>query len=130
MRSVLNTQAAGCSQPESAPMRVTLSSRRLRLRRWRDEDRDAFAALNADARVMEFFPSRLSRVESDAMVDGTSTALACGLLKYPMWLPSSDSPDCRSNAFPPRSRPAWKSAGALPSRTGDTVMQPRRPDWR
>lgn len=46
-----------------------LSGDRLRLRCWREEDREAFAALNADPRVMEFFPSRLSRLESDAMVD-------------------------------------------------------------
>jgi RimJ/RimL family protein N-acetyltransferase len=49
---------------------VTLSGRRVCLRPWRDEDRDAFAAMNCDARVMEFFRSRLNRVESDAMVDG------------------------------------------------------------
>jgi RimJ/RimL family protein N-acetyltransferase len=49
---------------------VTLSDDRVCLRRWCDEDRDAFAALNSDARVMEFFPSHLSRVDSDAMVDG------------------------------------------------------------
>ena len=49
---------------------VTLSSGRICLRQWRDEDREAFAAMNADARVMEFFRSRLSRIESDAMVDG------------------------------------------------------------
>ena len=48
---------------------VTLSSVRICLRRWRDEDREAFAAMNSDARVMEFFRSRLSRIESDAMVD-------------------------------------------------------------
>ncbi len=48
---------------------VTLSSGRVCLRRWRDEDREAFAVMNSDARVMEFFRSRLSRVESDAMVD-------------------------------------------------------------
>src|SRR5438105_6268056 len=48
---------------------ATLSSSRICVRRWCDEDRDAFAAMNSDARVMEFFPSRLSRVESDAMVD-------------------------------------------------------------
>ena len=48
---------------------VTLSNGRLRLRRWRDEDREAFAAMNSDARVMEFFRSCLIRVESDAMVD-------------------------------------------------------------
>jgi RimJ/RimL family protein N-acetyltransferase len=47
-----------------------LSSGRLRLRQWRDEDRDAFAAMNCDPRVMEFFRSHLSRAESDAMVDG------------------------------------------------------------
>jgi RimJ/RimL family protein N-acetyltransferase len=49
---------------------VTLSSGRICLRRWRDEDREAFAAINSDTRVMEFFRSPLSRVESDAMVDG------------------------------------------------------------
>jgi RimJ/RimL family protein N-acetyltransferase len=48
---------------------VTLSGSRVCLRRWRDEDREAFAAMNADARVMEFFRSCLSRVESDVMVD-------------------------------------------------------------
>jgi ribosomal-protein-alanine N-acetyltransferase len=48
---------------------VTLSSGRICLRRWRDEDREAFAAMNSDRRVMEFFPSRLSRVESDALAD-------------------------------------------------------------
>jgi RimJ/RimL family protein N-acetyltransferase len=49
---------------------ATLSSGRICLRRWRDGDREAFAAMNSDARVMEFFRSPLSRVESDAMVDG------------------------------------------------------------
>lgn len=39
------------------------------LRPWRDSDREPFAALNADPRVMEYFPSTLTRVESDAMVD-------------------------------------------------------------
>ena len=49
---------------------VTLSSSRICLRQWRDEDRLAFAAMNADVRVMEFFRTRLSRTESDGMVDG------------------------------------------------------------
>jgi RimJ/RimL family protein N-acetyltransferase len=48
---------------------VTLSSDRLLLRPWCDEDREAFAAMNSDARVMEFFPSRQSRGDSDALVD-------------------------------------------------------------
>src|SRR5919202_1462463 len=42
-----------------------LRTARLLLRRWRDEDRAPFAAMNADPRVMEFFPGVLSRAESD-----------------------------------------------------------------
>ena len=42
---------------------------RVRLRRWREADRAPFAALNADPRVMEFFPSRPDRRQSDALVD-------------------------------------------------------------
>lgn len=41
---------------------------RLILRPWRDEDAEAFAALNADPAVMEHFPAPLSRVDSDAVV--------------------------------------------------------------
>jgi RimJ/RimL family protein N-acetyltransferase len=41
---------------------------RLRLRRWLPTDRESFAALNADRRVMEHLPGPLSRAESDAMV--------------------------------------------------------------
>jgi RimJ/RimL family protein N-acetyltransferase len=48
---------------------VTLTSGRICLRRWREEDRQAFAAMNCDARVMEFFPGRLNRRESDALLD-------------------------------------------------------------
>src|SRR2546425_5725103 len=55
---------------------VALSSGRVCLRRWRDEDREAFAAMNSDARVMEFFRSPLSRVQSDAMVDGIEKHLS------------------------------------------------------
>ena len=47
---------------------VTLSGGRVCLRPWRDQDRAPFAAMNADARVMKFFRSCLSRAESDAMV--------------------------------------------------------------
>ena len=46
-----------------------LVTERLILRRWRDEDREPFAALNGDPVVMEHFPARLSRTESDAFVD-------------------------------------------------------------
>lgn len=39
---------------------------RLRLRRWREADRQPFAAMNADPRVMEHFPAVQSRDQSDA----------------------------------------------------------------
>ena len=42
---------------------------RLILRSWRESDRDPFARLNADPRVMEFFPACLSREESDMLFD-------------------------------------------------------------
>jgi RimJ/RimL family protein N-acetyltransferase len=41
-----------------------LTTSRLRLRLWRDEDLEPYAALNADPRVREFFPSVLTRQES------------------------------------------------------------------
>jgi RimJ/RimL family protein N-acetyltransferase len=37
---------------------------RLRFRSWRDDDFEPYAAMNADARVMEFFPGVVSRDES------------------------------------------------------------------
>ena len=46
-----------------------LRTERLLLRRWRREDREPFAAINADPRVMQFFPTLLSRAESDARAD-------------------------------------------------------------
>jgi RimJ/RimL family protein N-acetyltransferase len=46
-----------------------LRTERLLLRRWRPADREPFAALNADPEVMEHFPARLTRDESDAFVD-------------------------------------------------------------
>lgn len=46
-----------------------LRTGRLRLRAWRDDDLEPFAALNADPVVMEHFPAPLSRSESDAFVD-------------------------------------------------------------
>ncbi len=38
------------------------------LRPWRDRDADAFALMNADQRVMEFFVAPLSRAESDQLL--------------------------------------------------------------
>jgi RimJ/RimL family protein N-acetyltransferase len=43
-----------------------LTTKRLRLRAWRESDLPAFAALSADPRVMEFLPKRLSIAECEA----------------------------------------------------------------
>ena len=52
-----------------------LRTGRLRLRPWRPSDRDPFAELNADPRVMRYFPARLSRDQSDALADRIETHL-------------------------------------------------------
>ena len=48
---------------------IELETERLRLRQWRRSDLDPFAALNADPRVMEFFPRPLTRGESDELAE-------------------------------------------------------------
>ncbi|QLF93004.1 GNAT family N-acetyltransferase [Pseudomonas sp. ABC1] len=48
---------------------IEFETERLSLRQWCPADREPFAALNADPRVMEFFPSALARDESDALAD-------------------------------------------------------------
>src|ERR1700733_6773756 len=47
----------------------SIGTGRLILRRWKDEDRAPFASLNADPETLVFFPSTLTRQESDAFVD-------------------------------------------------------------
>jgi ribosomal-protein-alanine N-acetyltransferase len=46
-----------------------LETERLLLRRWRDDDRAPFAALNRDPEVVEFLTGALTREASDAMID-------------------------------------------------------------
>jgi RimJ/RimL family protein N-acetyltransferase len=41
----------------------------LRLRGWRESDREPFADLNADPEVMEYFPAALTREQSDDLVE-------------------------------------------------------------
>lgn len=54
-----------------APIRTE----RLVLRQWADSDRAPWAALNADAETMRYFPSTLTRDEADAAADRFSAAL-------------------------------------------------------
>jgi ribosomal-protein-alanine N-acetyltransferase len=63
--------------------RNELSTARLLLRRWRETDRAPFAALNADPIVMEHFPDRLTRAESDEEIARIEAGFAtCG---YGLW---------------------------------------------
>lgn len=48
---------------------ATVRTARLRLRQFRDADREPFAVMNADPEVMEHFPGVMSREASDALVD-------------------------------------------------------------
>ena len=47
---------------------ICMETERLIMRRWRASDLEPFAAMGADPRVMEFFPSCLSREESAANI--------------------------------------------------------------
>jgi RimJ/RimL family protein N-acetyltransferase len=42
---------------------------RLLMRRWRDTDRDAYAAMNADPQVMRYFPATLDRAASNHSIN-------------------------------------------------------------
>lgn len=55
---------------------IELETARLRIRQWRDEDRDPFADLNADPRVMEFFPGPLDHSESNSLMERCRSLVA------------------------------------------------------
>lgn len=48
---------------------MSLSTRRLTLRQWRDADRAPFAQLSADPEVMEYFPATSTVADSHALVE-------------------------------------------------------------
>ena len=61
-----------------------LETERLLLRRWKESDREPFAKMNANPRVMEFFAGCLTREESDHFIDRAESDIenyGYGLLK-------------------------------------------------
>lgn len=48
---------------------IEFDTERLRLRQWQPSDREPFATINADPKVMAFFPSILDRTASDELAD-------------------------------------------------------------
>ncbi|BCH31973.1 N-acetyltransferase [Mesorhizobium sp. L-8-10] len=53
-----------------------LRTERLILRNWEERDRPLFHRINSDERVMEFFPFRRDRAQSDALFDGLRDGIA------------------------------------------------------
>ena len=53
-----------------------IATPRVRLRLWKPSDLAPFAAMNADPRVMEFYPDLLTREESDAMAGRIQTSFS------------------------------------------------------
>jgi len=60
----------------TSPKIPTLRGPRVVLRPWRRSDRDAFAAMNADPRVMRFMLKGLTREESDGYADRIEACFA------------------------------------------------------
>lgn len=72
--------ALNASEVGSGP---ELDTERLLLRRWTDADRAPFAALNADAEVMQYFRAPLDRAASDALIDRIEAGFVS--LGYGLW---------------------------------------------
>jgi RimJ/RimL family protein N-acetyltransferase len=54
---------------------IEFDTDRLHLRQWIAADKAPFAMLNADSRVMEYFPTVLDKVASDATIDRVQTGI-------------------------------------------------------
>ncbi len=55
---------------------IEFDTDRLRLRQWQDTDREPFACMCNDPRVMEFLPNLLDRATSDDMLDRLQALIA------------------------------------------------------
>ena len=112
----------------SVPM---IHTPRLELRSHND-DLPAFAALNADPRVVEFFPKALDRAESDelaARIRDNFARRGFGLwaVEVPGVVDFIGFVGLSVPGFQRTSRRASRSAGGLLMSTGVSVTPPRRP---
>ncbi len=72
---------------------IVLETKRLRIRNWLETDRPLFAEINADPKVMEFFPRQRSREESDALMDEVRQRIReTGLGFFAIALKDTDEP--------------------------------------
>jgi len=71
------------SMPSQLPI-IEFATKRLICRQWRPNDFPSFAQLNADLKVMAYFPQPLTRQESDALAQSIHDFIknnGCGLLE-------------------------------------------------
>lgn len=107
---------------------------RLILRHWRDEDFPAFARMNADPRVMEYFPAPLSLSESAAFFDRILREFETE--GFGLYTPSSVARtgscwvirDFTGSRSTDRCTDGWKSAGDCAPKCGATVMPRKLPE--
>ncbi|WDZ75217.1 GNAT family N-acetyltransferase [Ensifer adhaerens] len=72
---------------------IISETERLRIRTWKESDRDLFHEINSDPEVMEFFPFRRSRAEADALFDRVGRGIAeTGLGFFAIALKADDQP--------------------------------------
>lgn len=73
--------------------RIILETERLLIRSWVEADRDLFREINADPKVMEYFPFRRSHAESDALLDKLNSSIReTGLGFYALELKETAEP--------------------------------------
>jgi len=84
------------------------------MRRWREDDREPFAAMNADPEVMRYFPAPLDRAASDALVDRIEDLF--GRQGFGLWALEVAGPE------PAGPEPAGpESASTEPASTGEFI---------
>ncbi len=72
---------------------IILETERLILRNWRPSDRDLFREINADPKVMEFFPFRRTYEEADAVLEKLNGMITdTGIGFYAMALKETGEP--------------------------------------
>ena len=73
--------------------KIILETERLRLRSWLDTDRNLFREINADSKVMEFFPFRRTHEEADALLKRLNASIIeTGLGFYALELKATGEP--------------------------------------
>ena len=89
------------------------------MRRWREDDREPFAAMNADPEVMRYFPAPLDGAASDALVDRIEDLF--GRQGFGLWALEVAGPEPASPE-PAGPEPAGpESASTEPASTGEFI---------